>query len=166
MHIKVNYKNSFYAFLLVLLGINLFLFYNRQKKQAIEFKNPVPVGTKLAYSWAISPKPILFFYIKPTCPICIKYKNKMNGIATRFNSQINVIGLCTKNFKNIIEKSKNYQFKFYVLDIEKHNALHLAFTPQAILIENQKVLFAFNFNSIPSEEFERLNNFLGERYGE
>jgi len=149
--------------ILILILINVALLIKKNQEVDKGFDVPVSIGTTLNYEWTNSKKEILFVFIKPKCGTCALYKDSINALFDKYNSIIQFKGLCNpKNWDE--EYFKTYNFHFITINSEIRNALHLAFTPQFVLVENNKITFVCNFYSEFNNEFKRLKQYLEKKY--
>lgn len=151
--------------LFILLAVNVFLLYNRKKVTDKRFASPVSIGTALNYVWTKNGKEICFVFVKPTCATCALFKDSINNLSDKYSNVLQFTGLYNPKYYDA-EYFKTYRFRSYPINSEMRNALHLAFTPQFVLVENDKVTFVCNFNLEFSNEFTRLKQYLKEKYAE
>ena len=159
------FKNKIFIGILIifLIVINVILIYKKNKGLEKGFDEPVTIGTTVNNEWMMSNKEILFFFVKPQCGTCALYKDSINALFDKYNSvvQFNVL-YNPKNWDEDYFKTLN--FKSIPINSEIRNALHLAFTPQYVLVENNKITFVCNFYNEFNNEFKRLKQYLGEKY--
>jgi thioredoxin-related protein len=149
--------------LLILLAVNILLLSNRKKAVDNTFSTPVPIGTVVNYNWATSDKEIIFVFVKPTCATCALYKDSLNSLFDKYSAVLHFNGLYNPKYWEP-DYFKTFKFQSLPINSEIRNALHLAFTPQFILIENNKVTFVCNFRVEFNNEFIRLKKYLREKY--
>jgi thiol-disulfide isomerase/thioredoxin len=159
-----SYKAALVIFLIIIVAINIYIFHNKKQSHPLSFKKAVQPGTVIDYQWAKSGKEILFWYVNPNCGRCIDNRSRINQLADDYSASIKTIGICSDKYLSGKDSLQNYNFKFITMDAEKFKALHLAYTPLAVMVENKKVTFSIEFGPPLEEELKRLEKYLNEKY--
>lgn len=157
-------KSIITLFFVAIIAINGVLLYKKHKGADRGFDSPVPIGTTLNYDWTKSNREALFLFIKPTCGTCALYKDSINGLFDKYNKVLQFNGVYNPKYWDMAY-FKSFRFNSIPINSEIRNALHLAFTPQFVLIENNKITFVCNFYVDFKYEFIRLNHYLEAKYG-
>jgi hypothetical protein len=156
-----RYAIAFFLFLLVLNGWLLFKRYYGAEKR---FDAPVTIGTNVNFDWAKADKELLFYFAKSSCGTCVLYKDSIGELFNKYNSAVEFKGLFDQKLSDSLY-FKTYRFVFNPVTSEIRNSIHLAFSPQFVLIKGNKVTFVCNFYSDFGTEFIRLKQYLIDKYG-
>lgn len=161
---RKKYQLLIYILGAVLIIINIYFLYDKMRGNVHVFESPIAVGTKLEYEWISSNEDILFLYLKPGCAGCMKYADLMNQFANEYKNNLKVIGLCAhKNYEKLIN-TQVYRFEIWPINFEIHDALHLGYTPQAILVNKKNVTYAFDYDTKIDVQFNVLKKLLRDLY--
>lgn len=163
--IKIFGKRVIYSIIIVLIITNVIIFTIRYYNKEPRFNMPISVGSTVNNAFTDINKEVMFVFIKPKCAICLKYHDSINLVNNKFKSKVRIIGICNPKYwdENFI---KSYNFRIIEVNNDLRNDLHLAVTPQIIMVENHKVSFSQNFNNEFQYEFDRLKKYLYSKYPE
>jgi thiol-disulfide isomerase/thioredoxin len=165
---EIKFAKNKRTFLLILffmiLGlINAFIFIKRSNTKELFFEKPVSIGSIVESKSTGNNKEILFIFIRPRCHICEFYKDSIALLYNKYNKDIQFLGLCNPKFwdENYL---KSYNFEFIKVDVELRRSLHLALTPQFVLVQKNRVTFSNDFNVDIQNEYTRLKKYLAVKY--
>ncbi len=95
--------------------------------------------------------------------MCLLYKDSISSLYEKYNTDVQFVGLCNPKYWNSTYL-KSFKFEFNEVNNEFRKSLHLAVTPQFVLVENRIVSFSFNFKNNFDDEYQRLKYYLETKY--
>ncbi|MFZ4523009.1 MAG: hypothetical protein ACOYNC_14965 [Bacteroidales bacterium] len=162
-HLIPSQKKIFISLIGIVVLVNIILLIVRYRNDASMFDTPLQEGAVINGNLVDSDKEILFILIKPKCPTCVEYHDSIISLYQKYKSDIQFIGLCREKFWNATFIAE-YHFPFIKADLDKGKMLHLAVTPQIVLVTNRTITFSQEFNTTFGNEYQRLKKYLANRY--
>lgn len=161
---KHTKKFYFISFILVtVIFVNLYFLYKNYQLRTLTFTHPVTEGSILKNSVLKSSKELLIVFLKPDCSSCSFFEEHIKHLYSTYNGNLDFLGLCNSKYWNA-EYINGFEFEFKKVDNELRKQFHLAITPQIILVENNRITFATDFNKSFPDEFQRLTKYLQTKY--
>ncbi|MFZ4522053.1 MAG: hypothetical protein ACOYNC_10120 [Bacteroidales bacterium] len=156
-------RTVFFLLIGIILIVNVILLIVRYQNDTSMFNTPLKEGTSINGKYLDSDKEILFILIKPKCPTCLQYQDSINSLYQKYINHLQFVGLCRVKFWDTAYLTK-YHFPMIKADLNTGKMLHLAVTPQIVMVKNKTVTFSQEFRTNFDNEYQRLKKYLENKY--